>query len=116
MQLLKTIAGRLADRQAESSAGIYEIARRDAAGKGTSRDADELPALLDLTRAGHWQDMPKIVTDEMLEKFVLRASYVNIAEVYRERYTGLTRRITFPIPADPGDGALAAEVIASLKQ
>ena len=77
---------------------------------------DKGQQLLDLTRAGNWQDMPKIVTDEMLEKFVPRGSYDTIAQVYRERYAGLTRRITFPIPADTADDALAAEVIASLKQ
>ncbi|MEH6581812.1 MAG: TIGR03617 family F420-dependent LLM class oxidoreductase [Halioglobus sp.] len=72
--------------------------------------------LLDMTRAGSWQDMPNIVTDEMLEKFVPRGSYETIAQVYQERYAGLARRITFPIPTDPADDAQAAEAIASLKQ
>ncbi len=77
---------------------------------------DKGQQLLDITRAGNWHDMPKIVTDEMLEKFVPRGSYKTIAQVYRERYAGLARRITFPIPSDPADDAQAAEVIASLKQ
>lgn len=71
--------------------------------------------LLDMTRAGNWQEMPNIVTDEMLEKFVPRGTYDDIAGVYKERYAGLTRRITFPIPADPQDDALAARAIAELK-
>ncbi|MEH6591829.1 MAG: TIGR03617 family F420-dependent LLM class oxidoreductase [Halioglobus sp.] len=72
--------------------------------------------LLDLTRSGNWQDMSQIVTDEMLEKFVPRGSYDTIAQVYKERYAGLARRITFPVPTDPADDNLAADVIASLKQ
>jgi len=71
--------------------------------------------LLDMTRAGKWQDMPKIITDDMLEKFVPRGTYDDIAAVYRERYAGLTRRITFPMPANPDDDALAAQAIARLK-
>lgn len=63
-----------------------------------------------------WQDMPKIVSDEMLQKFVPRGTYETIAQVYKERYAGLTRRITFPMPVDPADDVLAAAAIASLKQ
>ncbi len=71
--------------------------------------------LLDIARSGNWQDMPKVMTDEMLEKFVPRATYADIASVYRERFEGLARRITFPIPKDPADDAAAAEAIAAIK-
>jgi probable F420-dependent oxidoreductase len=71
--------------------------------------------LLDMTRSGSWQEMPNIVTDEMLEKFVPRATYDGIAEVYRQRYAGLARRITFPMPTDPTDDAAAASAIVDLK-
>jgi probable F420-dependent oxidoreductase len=77
---------------------------------------DKGQQLLDMTRAGHWQEMPNIITDDMLEKFVPRGTYDEIAAVYRERYGDLTRRITFPMPADPQDDALAAQAIAQLKQ
>jgi probable F420-dependent oxidoreductase len=72
--------------------------------------------LQDMTRAGNWQDMPGIITDEMLEKFVPRGAYDTIAAVYRERYAGLTRRITFPMPEDPADDKLAAQAVADLQQ
>ncbi|MCB1676378.1 MAG: TIGR03617 family F420-dependent LLM class oxidoreductase [Halioglobus sp.] len=68
-----------------------------------------------LTRENRWQDMPDIVTDEMLERFVPRGTYDEIAGVLRERYAGLTSRITFPMPEDPADDALAAAAIASLR-
>ncbi len=76
---------------------------------------DKGQQLLDLTRAGDWGAMTEVVTDEMLEKFVPRGTYDDIADVYRERYGELTRRITFPLPGDPSDDPLAAEAIARLK-
>ena len=76
---------------------------------------DKGQQLLDLTRAGDWGAMAEIVTDEMLDKFVPRGTYDEIADVYRERYADLTRRITFPLPADPADDNLAAAAIARLK-
>lgn len=77
---------------------------------------DKGQQLLDMTRSGNWQEMPNIVTDEMLEKFVPRGSYDEIANIYQARYGDLSRRITFPIPDDPADDPLAAKAIARLKQ
>jgi probable F420-dependent oxidoreductase len=77
---------------------------------------DKGQQLQDMTRAGNWQDMPSIISDDMLGKFVPRGTYRNIARVFRERYAGLTRRITFPMPQDPQDDGLAAEAIAALRQ
>lgn len=71
--------------------------------------------LLDMTRNGEWQKMQDIVTDEMLEKFVPQGTYDSIADVYRARYGDLTRRITFPMPENTADDALAAEAIRRLK-
>jgi probable F420-dependent oxidoreductase len=72
--------------------------------------------LLDLTRAGNWAAMADVLTDEMLEKFVPRGTYGEIADVLKSRYSGLTRRITFPMPADPANDALAAAAIVSLRE
>ncbi|MBE9540285.1 MAG: TIGR03617 family F420-dependent LLM class oxidoreductase [Proteobacteria bacterium] len=77
---------------------------------------DKGQQLQELTRAGNWQDMPRIITDEMLDKFVPRGAYDVIAEVYRERYAGLTQRITFPMPEDPADDQLAARAVAALQE
>ena len=76
---------------------------------------DKGQQLLDLTRAGDWAGMAEVVTDEMLEKFVPRGTYDEIAEVYRERFGNLTQRVTFPLPGDPNDDHLAAQAIARLK-
>ena len=77
---------------------------------------DKGQQLQELTRAGNWQDMPKIITDEMLEKFVPRGSYDVIADVFKERYAGLTQRITFPMPENPADDRLAAQAVAGLQE
>jgi probable F420-dependent oxidoreductase len=71
--------------------------------------------LLDMTRTGNWQDMPNIITDDMLEKYVPRGTYEKIPSVYKERYGGLSRRITFPLPDNSAEDVLAAEAIARLK-
>jgi probable F420-dependent oxidoreductase len=76
---------------------------------------DKGQQLLDMTRAGNWQEMANIINDDMLEKFVPRGSYHDIAQIYRDRYGGLASRITFPMPADPADDVLAAKAIARLK-
>jgi hypothetical protein len=59
--------------------------------------------------------MSSILTDEMLEQFVPRGSYADIAQMFIERYAGLTRRITFPMPANPADDKRVAEVVRQLQ-
>ena len=72
--------------------------------------------LLQMTRDADWKRMPGIVTDEMMQKFVPRGTYDEIADIYRARYGRLCSRITFPLPSDPADDELAARAIARLKQ
>lgn len=76
---------------------------------------DKGQKLLDMTRAGNWQGMADIVTDDMLERFVPRGSFDDIAGIFRERYAGLARRITFPMPDDPSDDFRAAAAIRDLQ-
>ncbi len=71
--------------------------------------------LLDMTRQGNWEEMSAIVTDEMLERFVPRGTYDEIAGIFQQRYQGLTKRITFPMPKNPADDALVAPVIRQLQ-
>jgi len=71
--------------------------------------------LLDMTRSGDWAGMAELVDDAMLEEFVPRGTYADIAGVLRARYGELSRRITFPIPDDPADDEQVAEVIRQLQ-
>lgn len=77
---------------------------------------DKGQQLLDMTRNGNWQDMPDIITDEVMEKVVPRGTYDEIAGVFKQRYGDLTRRITFPMPEDPADDQLVAEVVTQLQR
>ena len=77
---------------------------------------DKGQQLLDLTREGNWDKMSEIVTDDMLERFVPRGTYDEIAAVYMERYGELTRRITFPMPDDPAEDEYVAAVIRQLRE
>ena len=76
---------------------------------------DKGQQLLDMTRTGSWERMPTIITDEVLERIIPIGSYDDIVSIYRQRYDGLTSRISFPMPEDPADDELAAEVISNLK-
>ena len=76
---------------------------------------DKGQQLLDMTRRGSWDEMPRIITDDMLEQFVPRGDYGHIAGVFQQRYAGLARRITFPMPDDPADDGRVAEVIRQLQ-
>ena len=76
---------------------------------------DKGQQLLDMTRTGSWEKMSTIITDEVLERIIPIGSYDDIASIYRQRYEGLASRISFPMPEDPADDELAAQVIANLK-
>ncbi|MBA6413052.1 TIGR03617 family F420-dependent LLM class oxidoreductase [Parahaliea sp. F7430] len=71
--------------------------------------------LLSLTREGRWQDLAAVVDDKMLEAFVPRGRYEQIAKLLQTRYAGLASALTFPIPDDPADDEAAAKAIAELK-
>ena len=68
-----------------------------------------------MTREGNWSVMKDILSDEMLHEFVPKGTYDEIAEVMIDRYQGLTKRITFPIPEDPADDVLAMKAIERLR-
>jgi len=76
---------------------------------------DKGQRLLDMTRQGNWQEMPNIITDDMLSKFVPRGTYSEIAQIFRERFGGLAQRITFPMPNNPTDDALCGAAVRQLK-
>lgn len=71
--------------------------------------------LLDMTREGNWGEMRNILSDDMLGEFVPRGTYDEIADILKERYEGLTQRISFPIPDDPANDKYAVKAITKLK-
>ena len=53
--------------------------------------------------------------NESTEPEVEAPSYDDIADILKQRYQGLSTRITFPIPENPEHDKLAAEVISALQ-
>lgn len=68
-----------------------------------------------LTREGRWQEMERVLDDEMLDAFVPSGGYGEIAGVLRRWYGGLTDWIAFPMPEDPADDRAAAAAVAALR-
>ena len=71
--------------------------------------------LLAMTRNNQWQDMAKIVDDEMIDVYVPSGTYHEIATIMKERYQGLSSRITFPMSDNIKDDKYTAKAVAELK-
>ena len=70
-----------------------------------------------LSRQQRWEDMPPLVTDEMIETFAAVGTYEQIAARIKQRYDGLITHIEFGIPVrnDPERGQLR-EIIQDLRR
>jgi probable F420-dependent oxidoreductase len=53
-----------------------------------------------LTLQGRWQDLPTLITDQMIEAFCVVGTYDTILPRLRERYGGWASRIALPLPSD----------------
>ena len=56
-----------------------------------------------LAREKKWREMPALITDEMLEAFVVKAAPQEIGAVLGERYEGLIDRVALYVPFVPGE-------------
>ena len=72
-------------------------------------------ALRDYTRAGKWAEMNDLVSDELLEIFVPRGTYDEIADVLLDMYDDVAERVLFPVPKDPANDAAARMAIEKLQ-
>lgn len=72
------------------------------------------PRLRQLTREGRWDEMPGVISEEMLEELLPTAPFAEIANLLRDRYAELATMITFPLPEDSGLDREIAEVISRL--
>lgn len=76
---------------------------------------DKGPQLQRMTRESDWAGMAEVVDNDMLDKFVLSATYDDIAAKITEKYQGLAGCVKFPLPEDPADDALVGDIIAQLQ-
>lgn len=72
-------------------------------------------SLHSMTREGRWGEMPGLIHDELLETMIPSGIYHEIADLLHQRNRGLATHITFPMPDDPAEDPLVAEVVAALK-
>jgi probable F420-dependent oxidoreductase len=79
---------------------------------GFGRVADELQAL---AGKGEWGALPRLVADELLERFVPSGSFEEIPDVLAQRYAGLADALVLRLPRDPGDDQRFAKVVAALR-
>jgi probable F420-dependent oxidoreductase len=56
-----------------------------------------------LARDRKWEEMPKLVTDEMLHAFVVEAAADEVGPALRDRYEGLIDRVALYMPFVPGE-------------
>lgn len=72
--------------------------------------------LLQLSRAGRWDEMKASISDEILDRLVASGTYEEIAPLVRERYGGLAGGITLRMPQVPADDERFAGLVESLKR
>ena len=56
-----------------------------------------------LAREGKWDEMPSLVTDEMLHALAVEAAPDEVGEALKKRYEGLVDRVSLYLPFVPGE-------------
>ena len=56
-----------------------------------------------LARDKKWQEMPQLITDEMLSEFAVEAAPKEVGPALKQRYEGLIDRVALYIPFVPGE-------------
>lgn len=64
---------------------------------------EQAESLSNLASRGKWQDMPKLVDDEMLETFAVTAVAADLPETLHRRYHNLANRLNLYLPFIPGE-------------
>jgi probable F420-dependent oxidoreductase len=73
--------------------------------------------LHEMSLRGEWSDMPRLVSDEMLETFAVIGEYDDIADKFAERYGGLLDEVNFSVSAaSPVEEPHLRKIIRRLKE
>ncbi len=59
-----------------------------------------------LSKAGRWDDMPGLVSDELLEEVCVTGTPSEVARQLRNRYAGIADRVALSLPYRPAPGLL----------
>jgi probable F420-dependent oxidoreductase len=71
--------------------------------------------LHELTKAGRWDDMRGLISDEIIDTLVPQGTYSEIARILLDEFEPIVDRITFPVPDDPTLDEDASKVLAALR-
>lgn len=74
------------------------------------------PQLQRLTREGLWREMPALLTDTVLDEFLVSARHDDLPEALHARYAGLVDRITVTVPEDPAEDAGLAATLTNIRR
>jgi probable F420-dependent oxidoreductase len=67
--------------------------------EGWGEIADRLKIL---AARGRWDEMPSLITDEMLGRLALRGNWAALPELVLKKYSGLLDRVSYYFPITPG--------------
>jgi probable F420-dependent oxidoreductase len=56
-----------------------------------------------LAADGRWEEMPPLITDEILDAFALRGTWAELPKQIVKKYGGLLDRVSYYIPISPGE-------------
>lgn len=68
-----------------------------------------------MTRTGSWDELPSLVTDEVLDTLVPQGTWDELPDVLARWFGGLVDGVIVPVPEDPADDARYAEVLAAIR-
>jgi probable F420-dependent oxidoreductase len=69
-----------------------------------------------LTRENKWQDMVKLIDDDLLDKVIISGRYDEISSKLKRHYNSVSDWITFPVPENPDEDEATASVIKDLQR
>lgn len=73
-------------------------------------------ALQQLTREQRWKEMPALLTDVILDTFLITADYNQLPKAMVSRFGGLVDRVTLTVPTGPAHDSLCAQTIKELRE
>lgn len=68
--------------------------------EGWGETADQLKSM---AARGRWDEMPALITDEMLDRLALRGRWAELPEQVLKKYNGLLDRVSYYFPIVPGE-------------
>jgi probable F420-dependent oxidoreductase len=72
--------------------------------------------LLQMTREGRWKEMPGLLSDTLLDEFLVSGRFEELPEALASRFEGLVQRVTLTVPLRPEDDRANAKAIEAIRR